>query len=280
MLPHAAHVISVSSGYVEVLRQRYPTLGADRFTVIPFGAPEHDFELMPTLPLENRIFDPSDGMSHWVSVGRGGPDLFPGLRELFGAIQRFRRQEPKKWRRVRLHFIGTSYSPEGKEAKVVEPIAVEMGVGDIVSEHPLRLPYFEALRLMADADGLLVIGSSDRHYNPSKLFPCLLAKRPVLAVLHRDSSAVNLLSDAPSVRMIRFDGSDNGPASVDSEISLTWFRCAAGGEVEVSYEWPHLREVSARSLTARQCDAFAQAVNYSTRYAGTSARSAVNASGS
>jgi hypothetical protein len=259
-VPHAAHVISVSPGYVEILRRRYPSMDGDQFTVIPFGAPERDFELLPTLPVKNRIFDPGDGVSHWLYVGRGGPDLFPGLRELFAAVGRGRQLEPKKWRRVRLHFVGTSYSPEGLEAKVVEPLAVEMGLGDMISEHPLRLPYFEALKLMLDSDGLLVVGSSDRHYNPSKLFPCMLAKKPVLAVLHESSAAVGLLSDAPGVRLIRFGAQRGGPGSDDSARVLESFRCAVASGEGVRQEWPHMREVSARKLAEQQCEVFMRAV--------------------
>jgi hypothetical protein len=43
------------------------------------------------------------------------------------------------------------------------------------------------------ADLILVLGTSEPHYTASKVFPALLAKRPVLAVVHRASAVAALL---------------------------------------------------------------------------------------
>jgi hypothetical protein len=64
----------------------------------------------------------------------------------------------------------------------------------MVSEHPARVPYFEALRCMTDADALIVPGSDDPGYAPSKIHNCLLARRPLLAILHRESPAAAAVS--------------------------------------------------------------------------------------
>jgi hypothetical protein len=99
-----SHVIAVSPAYVNMLRSRYAHLGSDNFTVLPFGAPAKDFELLPTLHVRQRLFTKGDGMIHWVYAGRGGGDMAVALRVLFGGIAAARRCQPAAWGNVRLHF--------------------------------------------------------------------------------------------------------------------------------------------------------------------------------
>jgi hypothetical protein len=43
--------------------------------------------------------------------------------------------------------------------------------------------------VLRDSTAVLLIGSSERHYTPSKVFPALVAEKPVLAVMHEASNA-------------------------------------------------------------------------------------------
>jgi hypothetical protein len=43
------------------------------------------------------------------------------------------------------------------------------------------------------AYGILVIGSTEAHYTPSKVYQAVQSRRPVLALLHEASSAVEVL---------------------------------------------------------------------------------------
>jgi hypothetical protein len=88
------------------------------------------------------------------------------------------------------------------------PVAAEYGLLDVVTERAPRLDYFEALRVLRDSTAVLLMGSSERHYTPSKVFPALVAERPVVAVLHAASNATDLLQRigrAPTVRLITYD---------------------------------------------------------------------------
>jgi hypothetical protein len=90
----------------------------------------------------------------------------------------------------------------------VLPIARELGVDDMVTESAARLDYFDALQVMRDSSAVLLIGSGERHYTPSKVFPALLSKRPVVAVLHGASTGAELLrrvGGPPAVRLVTFD---------------------------------------------------------------------------
>ena len=137
-----SRTIVVSTAYPAMLQKRYPWLAPDSFTVLPFGAPECDFELLPTLKIQQCLFNRADGLRHWVYVGRGGGDMAQGLRVLFNAIARARARDPVKWAKMRLHFAGTDYARAGHGQKTVEPIAGEFGLHDIVSEQTDRFAVF------------------------------------------------------------------------------------------------------------------------------------------
>ena len=52
-----------------------------------------------------------------------------------------------------------------------------------------RLDYLDALSVLTHASGILLLGSSERHYTASKLYPALLARRPLLALFHEARAA-------------------------------------------------------------------------------------------
>jgi hypothetical protein len=96
-----------------------------------------------------------------------------------------------------------------------------MGVADHVLEHPQRVPYFEALQVLRDAHMLLLPGSDDPQYTPSKIYPYILARRPLLAVLHENSGACDVLRSTGAGTVATFGGGRTVPA-----ISI-----ARGGEI-------------------------------------------------
>jgi hypothetical protein len=109
---------------------------------------------------------------------------------------------------LRIHFIGTSYAGAGRGVKSIEPIAIEEGLGEIVSEHPDRIPYSETLRCLLDANALVVPGSNDPAYTASKIYPYLLAGKPLLTVFHEKSSVVSLIRSVGGGVVIPFATGD------------------------------------------------------------------------
>ena len=76
------------------------------------------------------------------------------------------------------------------------PFAQAAGVADMVREAPRRLPYLDALGVLARSDALLLIGSDEPHYTASKIYPALMSSRPYLSLFHAASSAHQILSEA------------------------------------------------------------------------------------
>lgn len=251
-LHRASHVISVSPAYPEALLSRYAWMRPEQFTVLPFGAPERDFDALTSLDVSQRVFDPGDGCEHWVYAGRGGDDMRRAVSALFGALRRARAEQPARFEHVRLHFVGTSYADAGRAQKTIEPAAREHGVADLVDEQPERVPYFEALRCLRDAHALLVVGSDDAAYTASKLYPNILARRPLLAVLHERSSAGDVLRRARAGTLVTF-GPETPDGMLAEQVYQAWFTRPLP---PVQTDWAAFTPYTAREMTRRQCAVF------------------------
>jgi len=254
----AAHVISVSPSYPQTLLARYPGLRAERFTVLPFGAPEADAEFVRRQGVKQTVFDPADGLRHWVYLGRGGADMAPALRGLFLALRSLRQERPEV-NRLRLHFVGTSYATGPRAQKTVEPVARECGVADLVSEQTGRIPYLEGLALLHASDALLVVGSDDASYSASKVYPCILAGRPLLAVVHEGSVAGEVVCRCRAGDVVSFR-TGQAPEELARAVApaLGQMLDRPRGQVPAT-DWEAFAAYSARAMTRQQCAVFDQA---------------------
>ena len=254
VLRRAAHVVAVSAAYPEALAARYPWFSADRATVLPFGAPERDVEALRAAPVANPVFDRSDGLVHWAYVGRAGPDMAFALSAIFGALAEARRADPGRFERLRLHFVGTSYAEGGRARETVAPVAARFGLGDVVEERPHRVPYAEALQILLDADALVVPGSDDPGYTASKLYPYVLARKPLLAVFHERSSVVGVLRDTEAGVVVPF-ASGEPAAAVAARVGAAWL-ADDRWRTPPATDWGAFGAYTARAMTRRQCEVF------------------------
>lgn len=203
VLRHTSGMTAVSPAYGQQIRHRYPWLKDLPEKVLPFPGEPEDFVRLPNSSPWPLPFDPEDGLVHWVSIGRGGADLAPALNGLFSAIAAH--ADPLLRQRLRLHFLGTSYAAAGRGIPSVRPIANRYGLEDCVDERTDRLPLSEALRCLKAAHALLVIGSCDASYTASKIYPYLLARRPLLAIMHQRSSIVDLIQRCGGGNVVTFN---------------------------------------------------------------------------
>ncbi|MDX2215591.1 MAG: glycosyltransferase [Oculatellaceae cyanobacterium bins.114] len=248
-------VISVSPAYPRTLQSHYPWLQDEQFTVLPFGAPESDFRQLASLNIQQTLFNPKDGKRHWVYVGRGGSDMAIALRALFLAIRQVCECHPNLRQIIHLHFVGTSYAPPHLTVKTIEPIAHDCGIADLVTEHPSRIPYFEAQQVLVDSDAILLIGSDDPSYTASKLYPCILAQKPILAVVHEQSSVVDIMRHCQAGQVITFNtttGTDHLVRSLLPHIQTL----AISPEMQPQTNWDAFQPYTAREMTRKLCAVF------------------------
>lgn len=200
----AAAIVSVSEGTNRLVRTAYPDIPEDRFTAIPYGFEPADFDVVRRSGARSQYLDASGRHLNVCYVGAIWPAAHATVRALFRAVRSVRARCPAA-ARIRLHFLGSTYAPGSLATPVVMPIAVQEGVADVVTERPARIPYLDALRVLLSADLLIALGSADPHYSASKIFPNLLAKRPLLALFHEESSVCQVLARAKSGRLVTFN---------------------------------------------------------------------------
>jgi len=249
-------LVSVSLSYLNTLCRRYPRLTGVPKATITFGASPSDFALLARHPQPNRSFVPSDGHLHGVYVGRGGDDVAPALGILFLALQHGRKSAPDLFNRVRLHFIGTDYASKDRARKTIAPVASKAGVGDFVTEDTTRLPYFETLQALTDADFLIVIGSDDPSYTPSKIYPYILAQKPIVAVLHEQSSAVKIVQQLNAGCVVELGSDGHNQDAAVRKLADGWQRILEGLPTPPAIDWQRFAPYSAREMTKRQCELF------------------------
>lgn len=216
---------SVSEAYPADLARRYPWSAVIPHKVMPFPGSERDFERVRMEGVRQNQFDPEDGKRHWVYVGRGGKDMETAARALFRAVGEHARVHPHLREQVVMHFIGTSYAPAGRGAATIAPMAAEYGVSDMVREQPDRIPYSATLRCLLDASAILALGSNDARYTASKIYPCLLARKPLLVVCHEQSGVVRLLEEVGGGVCVTFGGAGVSPDS--SQVRTRWLEDGA-----------------------------------------------------
>jgi glycosyltransferase involved in cell wall biosynthesis len=206
VLSAADGITAVSAATYDEAIARVPAARTSVRAAIPLGAEEHDFDAIRRDLFPTAFFNPSDGCSHLCYVGTLLPRGVAVAAALLAALAKLRDERPDLYRRTRVHFIGTSNQTHSREHRVRD-MASAAGVSDIVAEHAARVDYLEALRVQATATAILLLGSTEPHYTPSKVFPALLARRPILAAFHERSAVVDLLrrvARPPSVRVVTY----------------------------------------------------------------------------
>lgn len=188
-VPKSNGVISVSQKYVETLKIRYNLTGV-KLIVEPFSGVSTDFETLKRYQVNPSInFDNSK--KNIVYIGRGGYDMAFAITTLFKAVQQLPNDLLEK---IKFWFIGTDYAPKGQGKKTIEPMARQFGLQNNVIEITDRIPYFESLILLKNADILFVPGSNDKGYTASKIYPYILSEKPLLTIFHESSSVNTILA--------------------------------------------------------------------------------------
>src|SRR5262249_51040438 len=120
-------------------------------------------------------------------------------------------------------------------------------------EWPHRIPYFEALQLLLDADFLAVPGSDDPHYTASKIYPYILANKPLIGVFHPSSSVCEILRTTRAGTVFPIGGSSE-------ELCNLWNRELGTRAEERKIDWAAFAPYMAKEMTKKQCELLDQVV--------------------
>jgi len=194
----AALISGVSTEYYQPVLERNFKGKIIEHVGMPYGFDPEDHDIK----LSNVVYpwDQCIGCIPYVYAGAFLPNSGLFIKLLFRSISELRNEHSID-KNIRLYFIGTgNYS-----YKSIEDYAMEFGISDMVIEIRQRVPYLHALNYLSAAKGVLLIGSTEKHYTASKTFQSLLSGKPVFSIMHESSSAVRVFEDADADQyLIRF----------------------------------------------------------------------------
>jgi hypothetical protein len=244
-------LISVSDGYIDDLKKRYPIIKNIPAITIPFGAFKPDLQIADD---SRSIFKPllNPAFKNIVYVGRGGADMQPALNTIFKALKSCLDKNPHLFQYIRLYFIGTSYAPAGLGKPTILPIANEYGVEQNVIEITDRISYYHTLATLQQADALLMPGSDDPQYTASKIYPYLLTNKPLLAVFNSKSPALNVFKEYDATFTYSYDEDEN----VQEKISAFFLEITNSVMAAPHYNIDATKKYSAENMTKLQCRFF------------------------
>lgn len=188
-------LISVSQGYIDEIKHRYSSLEKIATKVIPFSAEVKDFQIADNV--KDNIFFTNDKKLKILYAGVVGSIMVESITRILTA---FKAIPIEKRENITFYFLGTSYAPKGTGKNSVLPIAKALDLDRYVVEVTDRLSYFNTLKHLKLSDGLLIVGSDDVNYIPSKIYTYLLANKPILSLLNYTSPGNSILVEYPSIQ--------------------------------------------------------------------------------
>jgi hypothetical protein len=101
------------------------------------------------------------------------------------------------FKEVEFYFFGTGKMIDAKLSSPIKNLAEQYGIfGEVIFEYPQRLTYLNMLSHIKRAAGVFILGSSEVHYTPSKLFNAFITRRPIFAILHEQSSGREIIESS------------------------------------------------------------------------------------
>jgi hypothetical protein len=239
-------ITGVSEGYYKPVLERNPHLKDQALTAaMPYGGEESDHDFIKARSKEvsstpsSSLNLPQHPSTHkFIYAGAMLPKAYKPLEEVFKALNTLQSpqplqplqpieppqpsagklnisqppltslnllqplQPPQPLQPLQLHFIGT--------LGTIKPFAEKHNLwGSAVLEHPDRIPYLDVLSQLDAADAVFILGSTEPHYTPSKVYQAVLSGKPILAVLHEASTAVRVLRESRAGIVVTMKGEED-----------------------------------------------------------------------
>lgn len=201
---NAGLITGVAPGYYEDVLKRNPHLRRKAITVaMPYGGEQRDHDWVKKLNIQPFLFVKKEGVLDFVYAGAMLPKAFKPLEEIMKAIK----TNPSLMQHCRIHFIGSGTSPNDPTGFNIKSMAQAYGLWNkVFFEYPKRIPYLAVITHLNAADGTFILGSTEAHYTPSKVYQSVLSGKPVFAVLHQESSACAVIQETKAGTVLSFNG--------------------------------------------------------------------------
>ena len=203
---NASLITGVAEGYYADVLLRNPHLQKKITGAMPYGGEEADHIIVNTLHIKPYLFKKSAHKIQLVYAGAMLPKAYDPLEKILECMV----ANPVLFGDTEFHFIGTGKTPGDPNGFNIKPLAQKYGLWQkLIFEYPQRIPYLDVLVHLNIADGIFILGSTEPHYTPSKVYQGMLSGKPILAVLHQLSSAVKVLEESNGGITLTFNGEND-----------------------------------------------------------------------
>jgi hypothetical protein len=245
-IPKASGIMSVSQGYLTEIKRRYISIQNLPMKVIPFGASLIDFDLVNRKKIDGFKFKVKNyKVKNVVYVGAVTSSFIPVIEAFFNVLMK----DVEILSKYHFYFIGTSYSVSDSTPLVSE-LAFKLGMSDFVTEQTKRIPYFQTLATLQDADILFIPGSLDEDYNASKVYNAILSETPIFSIFNNKSEVKQIIEKSVSGKVIGFDNLMDLQTNITKEISSFYDLLNATSKSKIP------EEILAEFRVKQQCDFF------------------------
>jgi len=247
-LRHADGIISVSENYISDIKTRYLELENRPASTITFGSFPPDMRIA----VQNRDKFPPILLPDFISlvyIGRGGRDMHKAITPVFEALRSGMATQSFLFSKLKLYFIGTSYAPAGQGEQTIMPLARIYGIENQIIEITDRISYYRTLSTLQAADALFIPGSDDPAYSASKIYPYLLASRPLLAVINADSPIAEILKEYNIKDVYTY----NKTPEVELKVMAFLMNLLTGAIDLPDYNINAIEKYGAKNMTKKQC---------------------------
>ena len=204
-IKNASLITGVAPLYYESVLERNPHLREQCVTeAMPIGNSENDYRHLRDVARKTFLFPENDTLCHMVYAGAMLPKAYVVLERLLESLTVLRDSNPKIMERLRIHFVGTGTSTNDPKGYSIRPHVQRFELERWVDEHPSRIGYVDVLNHLVHASAILILGSTESHYTPSKIYQAVQAKRPIFALLHEKSTAVSVVRETRSGQAVTF----------------------------------------------------------------------------
>jgi hypothetical protein len=195
-------ITGVAEGYYEDVLKRNPDLLKNCITAaMPYGGEKKDYSLINNFDFKPYLFNKEAGKIKLVYAGAMLPKAYTVLEEILKSLVNFDNKN------IEFHFIGCGKRPDDPNGFNIKPLAQKYGLWNKqIFEYPKRIPYMDVLIHIKGSDGVFILGSTESHYTPSKVYQAILSQKPIFAVLHAESTASRVIEKSGAGIVLKFKG--------------------------------------------------------------------------
>jgi hypothetical protein len=245
-------ITGVAEGYYKAVFERNPHLYNQAISgAMPYGGEIRDHHTVKEIKTIPYLFVPHPTKIQFVYAGAMLPKAHEPLRLILDAIK----SNLHLFSDVEFHFIGTGKRANDSESYNIKPAAEKAGLwGSVIFEYPKRIPYLDVLIHLESATGIFVLGSTEPHYTPSKVYQGILSGKPVFAVLHKASTAAEVVSSTQAGVCCLIDPENLGSLGKDFIAAFQQFRKFRETFHPENVSMEGLEQYSAHAVTKQLAD--------------------------